>query len=352
MTRVVLVTMGLVLPLLALEALVRALGPVLPGDYQTATFTAAETAGPQNRPYAAGYKRTSEFTTQVRVNSKRLRGPEIDYIKPPSTFRTVVLGDSFMFALQVDEEETFTARLGNYLAQTTGSDRSFEMINGGADGWTTANEYVWLTTEGYRYDPDLVVLAYYVGNDPGENADRVAAITPGGRILARELDSSIWHEARLQLSERSILWNLLEFGVLAKVASPPDAKRERRDDASFRDPSEDRKKRGWKLSEDILGVLRDYCAQRGIRLMIVGIPTAGQITTADEPATPLADIGHRIGIPTVDLLEPFRHEEKAMGRELYFPKDQHWTAEGHDLAARIASAELRRWTLVPGRTSQ
>src|SRR5215203_5982701 len=39
----------------------------------------------------------------------------------------------------------------------------FEIINAGADGWSTVNEYVWLITEGYQYEPDLVVLAYYVG---------------------------------------------------------------------------------------------------------------------------------------------------------------------------------------------
>src|SRR5215212_8156893 len=102
--RATLLGVGLVVPLIIFELGMRIMGPILPGNYQTAAFTSAETSGPQNRPYAAGYKRTSEFTTQVRVNSRRLRGPEIDYVKPPSTFRTVVLGDSFMFALQVDEE--------------------------------------------------------------------------------------------------------------------------------------------------------------------------------------------------------------------------------------------------------
>src|SRR5205085_2316015 len=186
--RVALLGFGLLAPLLALELLLRIAGPILPGDYQTAAFTASSAAGLQNRPFAAGYKHTSEFSTHVRVNSKRLRGPEIDYAKTPGTFRTVVLGGSFTLAMQGEEEETFVTRLGERLTQTTSTDTPFEMINAGADGWSTVNEYTWFTTEGYRYDPDLAVLMYYVGNDPGENADRVLTIAPGGRIIPRETE--------------------------------------------------------------------------------------------------------------------------------------------------------------------
>lgn len=139
--RLVLVGIGLLVPILALELLLRLAGPILPGDYQTAAFTSSSTMfGLQNRPYAAGYKHTSEFETHVRVNSKGLRGPEIDYVRAPGTFRTVVLGDSFTFALQVEENETFVERLGERLTQMADSDLSFEMINGGADGWSTVNE--------------------------------------------------------------------------------------------------------------------------------------------------------------------------------------------------------------------
>src|SRR5215208_6363447 len=109
--RIALVGLGLVVPMAALELLLAVAGPILPGDYQTAAFTASSaTSGLQNRPNAAGYKHTSEFSVHVRVNSKGLRGPEVDYQKPPQAFRTLVLGDSFTFALQVDEDETFVNR--------------------------------------------------------------------------------------------------------------------------------------------------------------------------------------------------------------------------------------------------
>src|SRR5215212_8124478 len=143
-TRVALVGLGMLVPILVLEMVLASAGPILPGDYQTAAFTVSTaTSGLQNRPNAAGYKHTSEFSVHVQVNSKGLRGPEVDYQKSPGTFRTLVLGDSFTFGLQVEEDDTFVTHLGSRLEQTTGADTVFETINGGADGWTTVNEYVW-----------------------------------------------------------------------------------------------------------------------------------------------------------------------------------------------------------------
>jgi len=349
--RVALVGLGLVVPMVALELLLAVAGPILPGDYQTAAFTASSaTSGLQNRPNAAGYKHTSEFSVHVRVNSKGLRGPEIDHQKPPDAFRTIVLGDSFTFALQVEEEDTFVNRVGERLTQITGSDRVFDMINGGADGWTTVNEYTWLTTEGYRYQPDLVILMFYAGNDPGENADRVLAIAPGGRVLPRESEHSRWQDLRLAISERSYLYNILEFGVFAKLESQPDESGSTGTQNRPRDPSEERKERGWDISEDLLVLLRDYCAEHDIGLMIVGIPAPIKVTKGEDDPSPLADIGRRLGVATVDLLEPFRQLAPEERDSLYFPKNQHWTAEAHERAARIVAAELRLRGQVPGKS--
>src|SRR5215212_7630621 len=333
--RVALVGLGLMVPILTLEMLLAVAGPILPGDYQTAACTASSaTSGLQNRPNAAGYKHTSEFSVHVRVNSKGLRGPETDYQRSPGTFRTLV------------------THLGSRLEQTTGADTVFGTINGGADGWTTVNEYVWLTTEGYRYEPDLIVLMFYAGNDPGENADRVLAVAPGGRILPREAESGNWQDVRLAMSERSRLYNLLEFGVFAKIQSVSDAPTSESGQERLRDrdPSEDRKERGWDLSEDLLVLLRDYCAERDIGLMLVGIPPLIKVTKGESDPSPLADIGQRIGVPTVDLLDPFRQVPPEQRGMLYFPKNQHWTVAGHELAARNVAAELRLRGLVPGKS--
>ena len=220
----------------------------------------------------------------------------------------------------------------------------------GADGWSTVNEYAWLTSEGYQYDPDLVVLAYFVGNDPGENADRVANIGPGGRVIPRATGQGPWQTARSGLSDRFILWNLLESGAFAKMPQQSAEQKGRTAASAVRDPSEERKSRGWRLSEDLLRLLRDYCAAREIPLMIVGIPMAAQLDSNESALTGLVDLGSRLDVPTVDLLPQFKRASLEAVDSLYYPKDQHWTAKGHDLAARAVAAELRLRNLVPGRS--
>jgi hypothetical protein len=75
-----------------------------------------------------------------------------------------------------------------------------------------------------------------------------------------------------------------------------------------------------------------------------------KVTKDELDPSPLSDIGRRIGVPTVDLLHDFRQLAPEERDSLYFPKNQHWTAQGHELAARIVASELRLKGLVPGRS--
>jgi hypothetical protein len=145
--RLLLVVLGILLPLGLAEVGLRVAGAVLPGDYQTVSFAEAHPEfGRRNRP-GAGWKKTSEFTSWIEVNSKGLRGAEIDYPKPPGEYRILVTGDSFTFAEQVNQDETFTQRLEDRLnAEQLGL--NYRVLNAGSNGWATANELVYLAKEG------------------------------------------------------------------------------------------------------------------------------------------------------------------------------------------------------------
>src|SRR4051794_7090983 len=78
--RVLCMVAGLLVPLLLAELFFRFAGAAAPGDYQTAELTAAsDLFERQNLANRAGWKRSPEFETYVRVNSHGLRGPEIPY---------------------------------------------------------------------------------------------------------------------------------------------------------------------------------------------------------------------------------------------------------------------------------
>ena len=298
-----------------------------------------------------GWKSSSEYRVHVRVNSQGLRGPEIPYAKPEGVQRVLVLGDSFTFGAQVDEEQTFVARLGEHLrAGTAASDLTvgpIETINAGVDGWTTINQVTWLQAEGLRYAPDLVVLMYYTGNDPGENYDYVKAL---GRVGAVPVPSAEPSSRSVQhfLLDRSHAYTAFETGVLQKLR-PAEEPADLDDEVALnvrRSADPERKAAGWELSGDLIRQLRALCDERGIRLVVVGIPTVEHVINVDREPTPIRAISERAGVPVVDLLDAFRAAPgRALGT-LYFPKDRHWTPAGHELAATEMAAVIAEMDLI------
>lgn len=104
-----------------------------------------------------------EYDVDVRVNSRGVRSPEaIGYEKPAGVYRILVLGDSYVEALQVPLAESFPQQLGQMLRD---AGLQTEVINAGVSGWGTDQQLLWLREEGVRYQPDLVLLAFYPGND-------------------------------------------------------------------------------------------------------------------------------------------------------------------------------------------
>ncbi|MCB9437506.1 MAG: hypothetical protein H6673_11020 [Anaerolineales bacterium] len=111
------------------------------------------------------------FDNMVDFNSKGSRGPEIDYEKPDNVYRILIIGDSFVEAVQVDYEQTFYALLQAELDQYSTPERRYEVVNMGRTGWGTLQEYIYYDKEGYKYDADLVISMFYI-NDVSDNYPR------------------------------------------------------------------------------------------------------------------------------------------------------------------------------------
>jgi len=101
--------------------------------------------------------------------------------------RILVLGDSFVEALQVPADSIFTALLEDRLRKK-GCD--IEVLNGGLTGTGTAHQYLlWRTFFEGQYGIDHVILTMFLGNDLSDNS-RVLFndegypyyVTPDGKI--------------------------------------------------------------------------------------------------------------------------------------------------------------------------
>jgi lysophospholipase L1-like esterase len=109
------------------------------------------------------FRGNGEYDVDVRINSLGLRDREHTYEKPPDTFRILVLGDSFAEAIQVPVERAFPAQLERCLTERV--NQEFEVINTGTSSYGPGDELLFFTHEGVKYDPDLVLVAVFVGND-------------------------------------------------------------------------------------------------------------------------------------------------------------------------------------------
>ena len=111
------------------------------------------------------------YETWPEYNGKGYRGPEVAYEKPEDTYRILIIGDSFVEAIQVDYEKTFQALLQEQLNAFDTPERRYEVVAMGRTGWGTVHEAAYYQIEGYKYQADLVILLFYV-NDVADNYPR------------------------------------------------------------------------------------------------------------------------------------------------------------------------------------
>jgi hypothetical protein len=165
-----LILLGILLAIIISEAMVRMLGL---GRPEFDTFSA--TRGWKLLAGASGWQ-TEEGRAYVSVNRWGYRGPEWTRTKPPGTLRIAVLGDSFVEAQQVAEQNTACALIQQELSSQLSSFephhplKRVEVMNFGVDGYGTAQEFFTLTEDVWQFSPDVVVLAFFPGNDVRNNS--------------------------------------------------------------------------------------------------------------------------------------------------------------------------------------
>jgi hypothetical protein len=157
---------GLVLGLIFAEVGLRFIGGVFHDNFTT--------ADPQRgwalRPGFSGWM-ADENTLWVRINSDGLRDREHSLAVPPDTVRVAVLGDSYMQGLNVPLEKTFPSFLQGSLARCLGRiGRKAETVNFGVSGYGTAQELLTFRYHVTKYNPAVVLMAFYTNNDVYNNS--------------------------------------------------------------------------------------------------------------------------------------------------------------------------------------
>jgi len=372
------VVLSLILPLLLLEVSLRQLGPWLPGYYDTGLYLRRDQQlGHVHVPNYTGWIKTTEYTTYIRINPLGQRDPRTSYDKPPGTFRVLFLGDSFLEAIQVQEREGIAAQLEASLNQ--GSARRIEVINAGVAAYGTAQELLLFENDVYRYQPDVVVLLFYVWNDVKNNSYRLEI---PDRKIQRALKPyfDLDKQGNLTLipgpppapvspvvaTMRGCCWlyNMIESDVYGSLGRRYP-RQELEVQGGPRNPErgmyeltlDDEWVQAWRITEALLTRMRDRSQALGAPFVIAGAPgpefdlrywqetvagnrlASGQLDS-DGPMNRVQDMAGRLGVPYVSLLPALREAIDAGQGPLSYASDGHWNPSGHALAARALAEAL------------
>ena len=91
-----------------------------------------------------------------RTNSFGCRGSEPEIPAPEGTLRILILGDNSICGTEVDESETVSARLQQFLTKQT--TRPLEVVNGGTPGYCPLLAWLKFEQDLAKLKPDVVIL--------------------------------------------------------------------------------------------------------------------------------------------------------------------------------------------------
>jgi hypothetical protein len=176
--------LSLAAALLLLEMLTRALGLAAPAEPTGNFWRTDPQTGWSLQPGAAGrwFNPPYEYDIDITINNQGLRDVErAGYDKPAGVYRILLLGDSYVEGLRVPLEQTFDKVLEAELNAGAPAGLRYEVVNAGVSGWGTDQQLLWLRGEGVKYQPDLVLLAFFPGND-FQNISEALEVANMGRV--------------------------------------------------------------------------------------------------------------------------------------------------------------------------
>lgn len=307
-----------------------------------------------------------------RSNAQGFRDKERTLSRGEVAIRIVSVGDSQTYGVGVTYDQTFSTLLEKRLQE--GEPRS-EVINLGVPGWEPPEELHLLKMYGLRFQPDLVLLNFYVGNDilTRRGAFRESSpIVVAGRSYYVHATGNLIHDT--VSPDRWFLYHHINYviqvgGVYVRgLLHPPSegsgvlgiALRTRkgylqeldeRTDIYLAQPTEEVQLQ-WERTKRTLAEFKQVLDARHIRFLLVLLPDHVQIDAQlrrefldargvdqhlfdfGRPQRLLTDWSQENGVPVLDLLSIF--QQSATDEKLYFDTDLHMTEAGH----RFASAGI------------
>ena len=332
---------------LAGELLVRAVAPQQLIMIRPDIWAPADTLGWTHRANLDTRVNTGERSVRLVTDRRGFRISPAGHVDAHP--RVLLIGDSYMAALQVEYEQSFAGLMETELSEMLGT--PVTVMNTGVGAWD-ASHYLLMARKALSVDPpDLMVVAVYLGNDlvterreafrPVELVEHSELRWPR-RLTADELVDAVARPINDRLETTSHLFVLgktslgsvlMRLGLTARYI-PPELREDQRDWAA------------WDVTADVLAEIDALARDRGVPAIFALIPSNYQVDpellrsharalgldpSTLDPEQPNRILGGALldrGLAVVDLLPAFRSAHQA-GDVLYGRIDPHFAPDGH-----------------------
>ncbi len=319
-----------------------------------------------------------------KVNFGGFRGSPI---KDQSDFRIMVYGDSNIQARFSVEESTYVYKLGQYLKETQRND--IEVINAGVVGFGPDQSLLKFEQEVDIYEPDLVILNVFAGNDFGDiirnrlfELDKKGDLMKTSFKIAPDQEFQTEENFKIRLLEwtKSVREGMDERRNERKAVDDPEAYErgvfnyfdeanrkafeiykngEKRFFSHFQDsyetdlatnPMSEASKEKMLLMKALLSRMNDLANEKGVQFLVQILPSSTDLTPSNyvlgneflkrnfseydqiRLTNILLEITKELEIASVDLYPVFSNNNP---ESLFFRgENNHWNDKGQNLAAR------------------
>ncbi len=319
-----------------------------------------------NPPSAEWHLRTPEYQTTIRTNSLGFRTAEFPAERDPKELRILFLGDSFVEAKQVPEEERFAEQVGRSLTRIV--ERPVRVAALGIGGASPVEELLIWRRDGRRFEPDIVVQVIFPENDipPRDGPYRLRETSDGSLAL-----ENVWVNPRqpcswkCQILQRSkIVFHtyLMLRGITGRFVHPSTEEDVRALAGDFfwytaegqRVLHEERR---LAILEAFVRTLREEVARDHASFLTVLMPGAFEVqdkwqekyirsTMLPQDAWRVSELLPEVartleasGTRVLSLRSLFQAASRD-GESLYYRQDPHLSPRGHAVAAEAISDAL------------
>jgi lysophospholipase L1-like esterase len=322
-----------------------------------ALFMPDPAVGYRLRPNARTRFATAEFETDIAINAQGVRDDRDIGAKPPGERRIVVLGDSLVLSVQVDLHQTFCRLLEDRLNRD-GAPVRYRVINAGVQGYGPVEERLFFREVARSFEPDLVIVTIFVGNDAEEAVTSAPKLRGVARPAAEAISDSLTNRLR-RIVRRSMVLQVLRLRVVSVTdrlrnwISPPEPPLQ-----SYAETPASRIGEGLAISRDCVRAIADEAAAGGARTMVMLMPARFQVDDGDygrlkeavegaggqlvrDGATQRFDEAlAAVPVPRFDALPPLR--AALPGPDVFFQQTVHLTPRGHEIVAAALEAFIRK----------